>query len=347
MAVLVITHSDCDSGVAAVMDRIRELGGIVYRLDGDRFPMDARLATELTRTGLSNRLVSSEGEIDLSTVDAAWFHQTAVGYCIPALDDARHRELAVATSLVTLQGILASMDVLLVDPFGHAELKPVQLRAAQRVGLDIPRTLVTSDPDSVRRFAAEVGGRIVMKTPGTNLRMYDERGHADAQMYTQLLEPDDLAALDGLQMCPMIFQEPIEKKLELRIVVVGYEVFAAAIDPTTWTGTQDGSVDWRQAHDYDYERTTYELPAPIRARILALTDTLGVNFAAIDMIVTPAGEHVFLEANPNGGGFEPLHRHGLPIANALAELLLGTARHRSPAPAHLFLPTGRTSNQAP
>lgn len=338
MAVLVVTHSDCDSGVAAVIDRIREVGGVAHRFDADRFPMDARLATEISSTGLRNRLVTADGEVDLSTVDAAWFHQTAVGYCIPELDDARHRELAVATSLVTLQGMLASMDVLLVDPFGHAELKPVQLRAAQRVGLAIPHTLLTSDPGSVRRFAAEVGGSIVMKTPGTNLRTYDERGHADAQMYTQLLEPEDLAELDGLQMCPMIFQELIDKKLELRIVIVGYEVFAAAIDPATWTGSQDGSVDWRQAHEYDFERTTYELPTPVRDRLLALMDTLGLNYAAIDMIVTPGGEHVFLEANPNGGGFEPLHKHGLPIANAMAELLLGRARRRSPAPAHLFTP---------
>ena len=47
------------------------------------------------------------------------------------------------------------------------------------------------------------------------------------------MRAEDLAELDGLQMCPMIFQEQIEKKFELRIVIAGYEVFAAAIVPAT------------------------------------------------------------------------------------------------------------------
>ena len=49
---------------------------------------------------------------------------------------------------------------------------------------------------------------------------------------------------------------------------------------------------------------------------------LGLVFGAIDMICTPAGEHVFLEVNP-GGEWGMLERDlGLPIADAIARALL-------------------------
>lgn len=294
------------------------------------------IASELGNTRSRTLLLTPEGEIDLSDVTAAWFHQTSIGYSIPELDDPRHRELAVGTSLVTLQGVLASLDAFLVDPFSHAEFKQVQLRAAHEAGLEIPRTLITSDPESVRRFAAAVGD-LVTKTPGTNLRLYDARGHADAQMYTQRLRAEDLADLEGLRLCPMIFQERLEKRVELRIVVVGYDIYATSIDPSSWErGRDEGAVDWRLAHEFDYARVTYVLPEDVRAGLLRLMGVLGLNYAAADMIVTPDGRHVLLEINPNGGGFEPLHQHGLPIAESMAKLLLGMAPRRPVARAHVF-----------
>ena len=57
-------------------------------------------------------------------------------------------------------------------------------------------------------------------------------------------------------------------------------------------------------------------------------DRLGLNYGACDFIVTPEGRHVFLEVNP-AGEFFWLEKHpGLPIAGALADVLLGLAPRR-------------------
>jgi hypothetical protein len=50
---------------------------------------------------------------------------------------------------------------------------------------------------------------------------------------------------------------------------------------------------------------------------------LGLNYGAIDIIVTPDGRHVFLEVNPVGEFFwlECCSPH-LPISQAIANLLL-------------------------
>ncbi|MDP9794725.1 D-alanine-D-alanine ligase-like ATP-grasp enzyme [Catenuloplanes nepalensis] len=49
-----------------------------------------------------------------------------------------------------------------------------------------------------------------------------------------------------------------------------------------------------------------------------------LRFAALDFIVTPDGDHVFLEANPNGQWAWIEDETGLPIAAAVADALEGT-----------------------
>lgn len=80
--------------------------------------------------------------------------------------------------------------------------------------------------------------------------------------------------------------------------------------------------DWRH---YDNERATYAphtLPTAIEALCVRLLRVLNLSFGAIDMVLTPAGEYIFLEINPSGqwGWIEDLT--GLPISNAVAELLV-------------------------
>ena len=49
-------------------------------------------------------------------------------------------------------------------------------------------------------------------------------------------------------------------------------------------------------------------------------------FGAIDMIVTPAGEYVFLEINANGQYLWIEKQTGLPITSSIVDLLIGTGK---------------------
>ena len=49
---------------------------------------------------------------------------------------------------------------------------------------------------------------------------------------------------------------------------------------------------------------------------------LGLNYGAIDLIVTPNGEYFFLEINPVGEFFWLELCPGLPISEAIANILL-------------------------
>jgi glutathione synthase/RimK-type ligase-like ATP-grasp enzyme len=87
----------------------------------------------------------------------------------------------------------------------------------------------------------------------------------------------------------------------------------------------------------------YTLPEPVRVRVLKLMDALGLNYGALDFIVTPEGRHVFLEVNPVGEFMWLLRYPGLPIAEALADVLAGRGVRR---PARLSSDSALTAGAA-
>ena len=140
-------------------------------------------------------------------------------------------------------------------------------------------------------------------------------------MFTRTVTEEDFAEIDGLRHCPMVFQEKIPKHVELRVTVVGDELFVASIDCRKAGVPVD---DWRRAASgvaARFERD--QVPPPVRDAVLQLMKTFGLVYGAIDIIRTPDGRHVFLEINP-AGEWGWIHTEvGLPIADALADVLTG------------------------
>ena len=117
----------------------------------------------------------------------------------------------------------------------------------------------------------------------------------------------------------MTFQEKVPRTLELRATVVGKKVFTASIDAKLLEKT---GVDWRRDGLELLEQwKPYQLPRAVEKSLLRLTKWFGLNYAAADFIVTPDGRHLFLEINAGGEFFWLQRTPGLPIAQALAEVL--------------------------
>ena len=142
-------------------------------------------------------------------------------------------------------------------------------------------------------------------------------------IYTTRVEAGDLADDAALAACPALYQEEIPKAYELRVTVVGERVLACRIDSAA---VEAARVDWRAAGRDAVPHTAVELDEPLAARCRALTRRLGLRMAGLDLIVTPAGEAVFLELNAAGQWAWIEEATGLPIAAALADELLAGAR---------------------
>lgn len=201
------------------------------------------------------------------------------------------------------------------DSIIRAGRKPLQHQIADEVGFFTPATLYTNDPAEIREFIRRQGGRIVYKT-------FNGVSWRDSQTqwapYTSLITEDSLVEDDLLRSVPGIYQEIIEKAYELRITVMGEQVFAAKIDSQN---TRTGRLDWRRSY-HELRMEPCEIPLKVADRCQEMLRRLGLVFACFDVIVTPEGQYVFLELNETGQFLFIERFAGIPLLDSFSEFLL-------------------------
>ena len=191
---------------------------------------------------------------------------------------------------------LAAPDAFWVNPLAsrfRADLKPVQLREAARAGLTVPPTRMSNDPAQIRAFLEEFRGRTIYKP------FYPAQWNHDdgaAMLLTSDMTLDDLPEDEILKLTPGIFQVKVEKAHELRVTILGEHVITARLLSQESETTR---LDWRAAGP-QVRVEPDRLPESVERACLRLMRSLDIVFGAFDFIVTPKGEHVFLEVNPAG-----------------------------------------------
>lgn len=325
--VLVITRSDDNDSVSSVARAVERKGGRAIRFDTDRYPTEVRLTALYGGDGEAHlTLTNDEGEFDLREVTAVWHRRLNFGARLPQTLDKQLRHASAAEARAAAQGLLASLKAFRMDDVQHirrAENKQLQLQLARELGLDTPRTLTTNDPAAVGAFAESCEGRLVTKMLSSFAVYEDGR---ELVVFTNPVKPEDLADLSGLSLCPATFQEAIPKALELRATVVGDRIMTASIDSQS---SERATHDWRRdGVRMIADWRPYELPREVEEKILRLMDYFALNYGAVDLIVTPDGRHVFLEVNPVGEFFWLEHYAGLPVSEAIADVLLGLSPRR-------------------
>jgi glutathione synthase/RimK-type ligase-like ATP-grasp enzyme len=178
---------------------------------------------------------------------------------------------------------------------------------------------VTNSPADFLDFYRQHNGQVVYKQIGAAFIQY--AGDKFIR-FTEVVSKRDVAYAQSVRSCPLIFQAYVPKRVELRVTVVGREVFPAEIHSQQTNQTRH---DWRR---YDFGKTLYQphkLPSEVRERCLELVERLGLCYGAIDLVVTPDGRYVFLEINPNGQYLWVELATGMPISEAICDLLLSEA----------------------
>jgi glutathione synthase/RimK-type ligase-like ATP-grasp enzyme len=198
-----------------------------------------------------------------------------------------------------------------------AECKPLQLALAKKIGFEIPSTRVVSSISDVGRVFREMGPGLVAKPVRSGFLSDGDGGFA---MYTTRLTSEMLAASSNAVPTPIIVQKEIVKRSDIRVTVVGTQVFAAEIlsqdDPSA-------IVDWRRTENPDLEHRRIDLPERVQGQCVQLLRGLNLTFGAIDLIRTADDSFVFLEINPSGQWLWIEDQLDYPISNAVADYLLG------------------------
>lgn len=302
-----------DPHAERVIGHLREDGHEVVLLHLADLPDRATLTIDYAANGKPQLEYRVDGEaLDLRAMRSVWWRRPQPANPSTVVDP----DVRLFTGnewQEAIAGLWQLLDARWVNDPGRDEIasrKALQLEVAAEVGMRVPRTLITSDPDRARSFIEREGvGKSVYKTFSCTHQIWRE---------TRLVHEDDVAMLDAVRLAPVIFQEFIAAADDLRITVIGDRLFPAAIDASR----TEYPVDFRMSLG-EAETSAADLPDEVSDQLLGLMRRLGLVYGAIDMKRTPDGEYVFLEVNTAGEFLFVEERTGQPIARALADWLAG------------------------
>jgi glutathione synthase/RimK-type ligase-like ATP-grasp enzyme len=239
---------------------------------------------------------------DWNAAEAAWFRRLS----LPAEFDKSHREKADKFTLIEEQRftkwlvqVLDKCSVRCINSATSAQLaenKFIQLKFAKAYGIRIPRTLVTAQPGHFRTFLQTEG--VVVAKPLDGYVWEDASGEARSAFASVLdVERGSQLSDEDIAQCVTIYQERIDKVFDVRMVVMGRDIFAYKI---LQEGEQhfDFRIGFYKENHLRYEPV--DIPVELKTKVINLMEAMKINFVSADFVLTADGEFVFLDLNPNG-----------------------------------------------
>jgi len=180
--------------------------------------------------------------------------------------------------------------------------KAYQALLVRQYGLLTPPTLITNDPEAVRRFYEDCQREVVYKSL------------SGVRSIVRRLRPEHLERLPLLRHSPAQFQAFIPGD-NVRVHTVGDRLFASRVT----SEAVDYRYGGREGHDVVMEPT--EVTPAVEEACLRIARRLDLVLAGIDLKQTPDGDYYCFEVNPSPGFLYYEQQTRQPISAALADLL--------------------------
>lgn len=276
--------------------------------------------------------VEGGARMDVRRLDAIWWRRPSGrpwDRSLPGLEDVVEPQALE----VVRNDCLAGFQGLLLGEFGgtwvshpdatrRAENKVLQLRVAVQVGLRIPRTLVSQDPEAIRAFCSRQP--TIVKTLA---------GAFGVPLLAHAVRPEVLADDEALRLSPAIYQERIEGRDHLRVHVFGSHIETARL--------RCDELDWR-VHLNRTEVESHALPVDVERRLRRFMEIFDLRMGVFDLKIDTHGEIVWLEVNPQGQFLFVEGMSDMKLAAACGDFLYRAAGERrqlgAPSNAHARVP---------
>jgi hypothetical protein len=303
-------HADA---VEAVLTR---WGIGVFRVDTRDFPGSLDLVLEWPTVDNSAITLANGTRVRKRDILAVWWRRPQ-GYLIDeAVGGGKYHDYCQINSAQAFEAFVCAVSGRVVNDLWmgrRAERKGLQLDVAEKCGLPIPFTVITN-------LSCEVKQALINHCKMVYKSLDKITG---ASSVTKMLEKADVLRLEKLRYAPTIFQEYIEPGYDLRVYVIGAQLFAAKVI----SNEPRAKIDIRL--DPGARITPYKLPSALERCLFKLMGELGLVFGAIDMKVDRDGNYYFLEVNPAGQWVYIEMETGQPITETLSAYLAGRSPERS------------------
>ncbi|MFF5187605.1 ATP-grasp ribosomal peptide maturase [Streptomyces sp. NPDC000345] len=317
MTVLILT---CEEDVTAdmVVVHLNAAGVPVVRFDPADLTSTVALSGEYVHGAFRGHLSSAGRLVSLDGLRSVWVRRPGSAAARAAEPSAWLTEEASQA----LYGMLRSTGARWMnhpDASRRARHKPWQLRLAQRSGLPVPATLITTFPQAARDFAERYPDLVVKPVSGAH-----PQDPPRAVPTTRVPPGADFAAV---AYGPTLLQRRIAKRADIRLTAVGERILAARKD--TAPGADPDVVDVRFAPAGTPWRPA-DVPPRLAEAVRTYLREAELAYGAFDFAEDSDGTWWFLECNQSGQfGFVEVDT-GQPIARTIAEWLAGPAPKSGP-----------------
>ncbi|SMQ21404.1 ATP-grasp ribosomal peptide maturase, SAV_5884 family [Streptomyces sp. Ag82_O1-12] len=309
MTVLILT---CEEDVTAdmVVVHLNATGVPVVRVDPADLTGGVALSGEYVHGRFRGHLSAGGRLVSIGGLRSVWVRRPGV----PAARAAQPSAWLTEEAAQALYGMLRGSDARWMndpDAARRARHKPWQLRLAQRCGLPVPATLITTFPRAAREFAERYPELVVKPVSGAHPQ------DPPRAVPTSRVAPD--TDFSAVAFGPTLLQRRITKRADIRLTVVGERMLAAR--KATADDADPDEVDVRFAAPGS-PWLPVDVPSRIAPGVLSYLREAGLAYGAFDFVEDADGTWWFLECNQSGQfGFVEVET-GQPIARTIAEWLV-------------------------
>jgi len=172
--------------------------------------------------------------------------------------------------------------------------KLLQLSEAQKNGIKIPETLITTSKEKLINFF-ELHKSCIIKPIAETFSLFDKNG-SGFDGFTKRIDIDFVNNLPKT-LNPSFIQEEIVKKFEIRVFFLENQFYSMAIFSPK---NSNENIDVRSVGSERNRQVPFCLPTEIENKLKLLLKNLGLNSGSIDLAYTFKNEFVFFEVNPVG-----------------------------------------------
>jgi hypothetical protein len=191
--------------------------------------------------------------------------------------------------------------------------KIFHLEYAKEIGFSIPDFIYSNKTDDLNSLL-QSPGKTITKSIAKPVKDKDYLAFLGTTIVpTDLFSKVNVKNLDY----PLFLQKYIESEYEMRITVVGKQIFACKLE------NEDKSVtDIRIAEDAkNVKHSVIDLPESIKILIFKFMEKIDIDYGCFDFLYSN-GKYIFLEVNPMGQYMWIEEKSGLNITEGILEYLV-------------------------
>jgi ATP-GRASP peptide maturase of grasp-with-spasm system len=244
--------------------------------------------------------------INFNHIKSIWFRRTNYYSTIVLPNNIKNSKLRnyIATHLISEKRIL--LEYIFNSNFDKCKKlglngdfqinKLITLKYASKLGLKIPDTIIANKSITIKEFNKNYNS-IITKSINDVFFHIDDKSIQYTE--TERIEFNDFDKNNlKSNFFPSLFQNNIEKKIEIRSFFLEKKIYSMAIF------TQENTDSKTDSRNYSLNNKNREvpflLPINIEKKLIKLFLKLNLNIGVADLIYSKDNKFYFLEINPNG-----------------------------------------------